>query len=229
MSYKTICIVPARKGSKSIKHKNLTKIKGKELIKYTLDICKYFKNDFFSVISTDSKKILSISKKYKIHNNGLRPAHLSGDKALTYDVLKYEILLTEKKFGKKYDYILLLQPTCPFRSREKITKALRIIKNNKKYDSVLSISDVGANHPERMKIIKNNKLINYTKKKYENLKPRQSLQKVYIRSGSIYLIKRKSFFKYKSFVGQNCYGLILTAKESINIDDKKDLIIANYT
>ena len=226
MNYKTICVVPARKGSKSIKHKNLSKIKGKELIKHTLDTCKHFRKDFLSVISTDSKKILNISKKYRMHHNGLRPAKLSGDKALTYDVLKYEILLTEKKLKKKFHYILLLQPTCPFRSIKKIKKALKIIKS-KKYDSVISISDVGANHPERMKIIKNNKLVNYTKKKYENLKPRQSLQKVFIRSGSIYLINRKSFFKYKSFVGRNCYGLVVSAKESINIDDKNDLIIAN--
>ena len=198
MKYKTICIVPARKGSKSIKHKNLRKVKGKELIKYTLDVCKKLKKDFFSVISTDSKKILNISKKYKLYFNGLRPPKLSGDKALTYDVLKYEVLLTEKKLRKKYD-------------------------------SVISISDVGANHPERMKIIKNNKLVNYTKNKYENLKPRQSLQKVFIRSGSIYLINRKSFFKYKSFVGRNCFGLVVSKKESINIDNKNDLLIANLS
>ncbi len=228
MKYKTICIVPARKGSKSIKHKNLRKVKGKELIKYTLDVCKKLKKDFFSVISTDSKKILNISKKYKLYFNGLRPPKLSGDKALTYDVLKYEVLLTEKKLRKKFDYILLLQPTCPFRSIEKIKKALKIIRR-KKYDSVISISDVGANHPERMKIIKNNKLVNYTKNKYENLKPRQSLQKVFIRSGSIYLINRKSFFKYKSFVGRNCFGLVVSKKESINIDNKNDLLIANLS
>ena len=176
MNYKTICIVPARKGSKSIKHKNLRKVKGKELIKYTLDICKKLKKDIFSVISTDSKKILNISKKYKLYFNGLRPPKLSGDKALTYDVLKYELLLTEKKLKKKFDYILLLQPTCPFRSLEKVKKALTIIKKGR-FDSVISISDVGANHPERMKIIKKNKLVNYTKKNMRILNQDKAFKK----------------------------------------------------
>ena len=222
----TICFIPARKGSKSIKNKNIALVKNQPLINYTFRIAKKFNRKFFSLVSTDSKKIINISKKFKINNNGIRPKKLSGDKILTYDVIKYELLKTEKKLKVVFENILVLQPTCPFRSEKLLNKALKLIKK-KKYDSVVTITDVGANHPERMKIIKNNKIVNYTKKKYENLKPRQSLQKVYIRSGSIYLIKRDAFFKHKSLVGKNCCGLIVSEKEAINIDDKKDLIIAN--
>jgi len=163
--------------------------------------------------------------KYKIINNGLRPKKLSGDKVLTFEVIKYELKKIEKKLKKKFKYILILQPTSPFRSKLTVQKALTEIKK-KKYDSITTVSDVGGMHPERMKIIKKGLLNNFTNKKKENLKPRQSLQKIYIRSGSIYLIKRNAFFKYKSLVGKNCKGIEVYGKEAINIDNKHDLILA---
>jgi CMP-N,N'-diacetyllegionaminic acid synthase len=222
----TICFVPARMGSKSIKFKNIKKVKNKELIKYTFEFCNLFKTKFITVVSTDSKKIIKISKKYKIYNNGLRPKKLSGDKILTFDVIKYELKLIEKQTKKKFENILVLQPTCPFRKETTLKKALNLIKK-KRFDSITTISDVGANHPERMKIIKNDLLLNYNNKKKENLKPRQSLKKVYIRSGSIYLIKRDAFFKNKSLVGNKCKGLVVVGKEQINIDNSFDLKLAN--
>ena len=61
------------------------------------------------------------------------------------------------------------------------------------------------------------------------MKPRQLLKKIYIRSGSFYLIKREVLLKKKTFVGDKCKGIITKGKEAINIDTYLDLIIAkNY-
>ena len=224
---KILCFIPARKGSKSIKNKNEVKIKGKELYKYTFDTAKKLISSFDVLVSTDSQKILRSSRIYGFYDNGLRPKFLSGDKVLTFDVLKYEIKKLEYIKKKKYDFILLLQVTCPFRDKNKIKKAIQTIKT-KKYDSVISIADVGANHPDRMKIIKNGILKNYNLKKFENMKPRQSLKKVFIRSGSFYLIQRNKLIKKKTFVGDFCKGIVVSDKEAINIDSYIDLVMARH-
>ena len=39
------------------------------------------------------------------------------------------------------------------------------------------------------------------------MKPRQKLPKVFFRSGSIYMIKRRSMINLNSMVGQKVYGL----------------------
>jgi CMP-N-acetylneuraminic acid synthetase len=104
-------------------------------------------------------------------------------------------------------------------------KALKYIKN-KKIDSVTTITNVGSFHPDRMKIFKNNKIFNFNNSKTENMKPLQVLKKVYIRSGSIYLIKRSAFLKYKSFVGISCRGIIVKDKFAVNIDTYNDLELA---
>ena len=116
----------------------------------------------------------------------------------------------------------MLQATVPFRNHKKIFLSLKKVNSNV-YDSVVSVSDVGAAHPLRMKIFKSKYLINYIKQKKENMKPRQSLQKVFLRSGSIYLFKRDVLMKTNSLVGQKCYGMVLKGKETINIDSIEQL------
>ena len=66
---------------------------------------------------------------------GLRPKKLSGDKAETKDVLKFEIKRIEKLKKKKYANILLLQATVPFRHYKKIFLSLKKI-NSKTFDSL---------------------------------------------------------------------------------------------
>ena len=59
----TICIIPARSGSKRLKNKNIINFFGKPMIAHVIEIAK--KSKLFSrvVVTTDSKKIVRISKK----------------------------------------------------------------------------------------------------------------------------------------------------------------------
>ena len=152
---------------------------------------------------------------------GLRPKSLSGDKVETKDVLKYE-LKKLKKYIKKYKNILLLQPTCPFRDPKKIILSLKKFKSGL-YDSAVSVVEVKTDHPLRMKVFKSKYLKNFIKQKKENTKPRQTHDKIFIRSGSIYLFNRDVLMKRNSVVGKKCYGLILKDKEAINIDTQDQL------
>lgn len=221
-----LCVIPARMGSKAIKLKNFKKLNNKPLIQYSIDTAKKLKKYCDIVISSDYKKI----KKIIISNNlffyGFRPKKLSGDKTLTIDVVKYELKKIQKILKKKYRYILLLQPTSPIRDYKKIIKAINIIKNKKAINSVISIKDVDANHPVRMKtLMKNNIVKNFLNNKKENMKPRQNLKKVYIRSGSFYLIKVDKMLKGNSLVADKCYGIIVKDLEASNIDNMQDFII----
>ena len=180
------------------------------------------------MLQPDSKKYLDIAKKY-LKVNSLRPSKLSSDYVKTYDVFKYELKKIEKKLSKKFKYLLLLQPTVPFRKKKDLIQALKYIRQ-KNVDSVVSLNSVGGNHPYRMKIINKRKLVvNFMSFKKENMEPIQKLPKIYIRSGSIYLIKRSAFFKYKNLIGAKVKPIIVKGKYSINVDSSDDLLIArNY-
>ena len=86
-----LCIIPARKGSKRIKNKNIVNFRGLPLIQHTFNTAKKIKTKFDILVSTDSKKIKKLALENNFYFLGLRPKKLSGDKAETKDVLKFEI------------------------------------------------------------------------------------------------------------------------------------------
>ncbi len=219
---KCLCIIPARSGSKRIKNKNIIRLNGKPLIYYTIRFAKKLNFVDEIIFSSDSRRYLNLAKKYKINNLSLRPKKISSDNSQTIDVVKYEI----NKI-KKYDYILLLQPTTPFRNIKDFKKAYRILINNK-CDSVITVNLVNNFHPYRMKIFKGNILKNFMNLKKENFKAVKHLPKVFVRSGSMYFFKRENISKYNSILGKKTYGIEVKGKNTINIDEKEDLILAKH-
>ena len=75
MKKKILCTICARKGSKGLKNKNLLKLLGKPLIYHTLDQAKKIRSFTKIVVSSNSKKILDISKK-KTDFSILRPEEI---------------------------------------------------------------------------------------------------------------------------------------------------------
>ena len=120
-----LCVIPARKGSKGIKNKNLQIVKRIPLIEHTLIFAKKIKKYCDIVVSSDSKKILKIGNKYNFISNEIRPKNISKDNAETIDVVKYEVKRLEKIKKKIYNYVLLLQPTVPFRNLKNTLLAIR--------------------------------------------------------------------------------------------------------
>lgn len=222
MTKKYICIIPARAGSRGIKNKNIQKIKNIPLIQHTINTAKKLSKYCDIIVSTNSTKIKKIVEKNKLPFFGLRPEKLASAFVQTKDVVRYELKKIEKKLNKKYFGILLLQPTCPVRDHRKIIKSFKIVEK-KKFDSVVSIKDAETFHPYRMKVIRKGYLKNFMKFKKENMIPRQKLPKVYIRSGSIYIIERNVFLKRRSLVGYKAFGFELKGLETVDIDTLSNL------
>ena len=135
---KVLCIIPARKGSKGIKLKNLEKINNKPLIYYPITAAKKSKviDDIF--VSTDSSKIADVSKKYGAQVPFLRKKKFAGDFVTTEDTLKNALIEFEKFKKTKYDICVFLTCTNLFRKIDWIKKAVNILKIKKNIDSVFS-------------------------------------------------------------------------------------------
>jgi CMP-N-acetylneuraminic acid synthetase len=230
IKYKILAVIPARKNSKRVPNKNMQLINRKPLIYYTIVEALKSKKITNVVLTTDSQKIFNYGKKFKKLNVPfLRPVKLAGDKIESLPVVKHATINMEKIKKIKYDFILLLQPTCPMRTSFDIDKAINLIIS-KKADTVISLSDVGPNHPFRMKkILKNGKIFNiFDNLKKENMKPIQKLKKFYIRNGAIYISKRNVIFTKKSLVGKKVFPYFMSSESNINIDTFDDLYLARY-
>lgn len=220
---KTLGIIPARSGSKGIKDKNIIQINGKPLLKYTIEEAhKSILNEV--ILSTDSEVYQRLTKGTRVRCPILRPKELSTDSALTIDVV-HHILDYLNKIGENFDIVMLLQPTCPLRSHRLINNSIKIMTEDKSIDSIVSVVEVGGNHPFRMKRIENDRLINFIDQGFEDLRPRQDLPKVYLRSGSIYCIRYNELKRYNSLVGKNVYPIIENPEDHVNLDTIDDLYL----
>ena len=122
---KYLAIIVARKNSKGLKNKNIIKINSKPCIEWTF--IESEKSKFLDkiLLSTDSKKIMTLAKKYKILIPFIRPDHLAEDETPVLEVIKHALSWVKKNTHQKFDNIILLQPTSFI-----FQKIRRIIKQN---------------------------------------------------------------------------------------------------
>lgn len=220
-------IIPARGGSKGLPRKNLKKLHGLPLIRYTIDAA-LNSNLSEVVVSTEDEEIASLAILSGCKVPFVRPYELASDTARSIDVAIHALKAMEEILNTRLDAIMLLQPTTPFRNNQDINNALELIAKDEKATSVISVVDVRAHHPARMKYIENGVLIDPDFcEKYEN-QNRQELQPMYIRNGAVYLTKRETILS-SSFKGSRSLALIMPEERSINIDTLSDFELAEWT
>ena len=142
MKKKILALVLARRGSIRLKNKNILKLNGKHIVEWTFEQLskKSIKKIFVDVlVSTDSKKILNLSRKYKLLSPWLRPKSLSNKTSSSAESALHALNWYESNKKEKVDGLFLFQPTSPFRNDKKIILAIKIFsKTNKQVVSVCS-------------------------------------------------------------------------------------------
>ena len=218
-------VIPARGGSKGVPRKNIKELNGKPLIGYTIEAALASKLDRV-IVSTDDIEIKEVVNKLGVDTPFCRPEELGSDTAKSIDVAVHALKTMEKIDSVTYDAFMLLQPTTPFRTSQDIDESINMLIETGS-DSVISVVDVEAYHPARMKFLQKGKLIDppYCES-YEN-QNRQELSSMYIRNGAIYLTKRETLLN-NSYKGTDCFGLVMPSERSINIDTLTDFEYAEW-
>ena len=135
---KTICIIPARGGSKGLKNKNIMLVNGHPLIAYVISNAldsKVFDSIF---VSTDSNKIANIAKQYGAEVPFLRSKKLAQDLSTTEETLKNALIQYEKYKSIKFDICVYMTATDIFRQTSEIKKAVNCLIKNKDIESCFS-------------------------------------------------------------------------------------------
>lgn len=216
----TICIIPARKGSKRIKNKNIIKLNNIPLIGHVIKTA--LKSKIFSkvIVSTDSKKIQSIAKKYGADVPFIRSKKLSNDFTTTRDVL---IDCVKKIKAEKIKYIFCIYPTAILIDKNDLIKSFRKIKKYN-YDYLIAISKFNSSPLRSLKVISQKRII-FKKLKYKNLRS-QDLSQEYFDTGSFYIWKTKSILKKRVKWPKKSTYYELSNLKSVDINTKEDLDLA---
>lgn len=214
-----VAIIPCRANSKSIPNKNLQKIGNKSLVNLAVEGAKEAAMFHKIVISTDMPTIMEeYAKDLKVEILK-RPTNLCEDTSEMSDVIYHAI---KNSAVPDSWYVWLLQPTSPFRSLEDFKEIKRVIDKGQP-DSLISVVNVGANHPNRMYFIKRNNLFPL---RFTNFSNKQDLKPAYLRNGAFYVVNCGAFKRYKKFHLDTCIPYEMPTERSVNIDTWLDLLFA---
>ena len=228
-----LILVPARAGSKSIPNKNTILLSGAPLLSWTAKVAIDSHLSKNIILSTDSKEIAQLGKEMGLTVPFIRPKDLAQDRTLQLDVIKHAVSVLSENFNMKFDSIMLLQPTSPFRSRESVVKSYNYFcKYNA--DTLITISDISKFAPSTKYLAEKSllpdlfqlELLSDEKQKQNKGTLRQDFEQVWWRNGSVYIFKTVTLLNSNSLYGGKTIGMPTNSVESVNIDTPDDLALA---
>lgn len=195
---KIIALQTARKGSKSVRHKNTLPIHGKPLFLHNIvhaQESSYITNVY---ISTDDETICSYSNDYNFHIIH-RPDELAGDLASHHDVILHSLYEIEKKEGELIDILVILLGNSLGAITNDLNDGIKLLIDNPKADSCMSVSEFNMFNPFRaykslngyLETVVDQSFI-IANQKHQNINDKQSAGDIFFFNGSFWICRRQA-------------------------------------
>lgn len=221
---RSLAVIPARKGSKGLPGKNIKRLGGVALLQHIAKSALRVSPAMDVILSTDDGEIANVGKAAGLNTPALRPPSLATDTASSADVMLHELEQAESRNGTRYEFAVLLQPTCPFTTPETIERALHLLEKDA-LDFVGTVVPLIDTHPAYM-------LKNSGGDKFEpafstyGQTTRQGLEPFFARSGNVYATRRDALVANRSLIQANAAYVRVSREEATNINDQYDWAIA---
>ena len=209
-----IAVIPARKGSKRIKDKNIKLFFNKPMIAWTILTLKKSKLFDQIIVTSDSLKILKIAKKYGADIVIKRSKLLSNDYTPTYPVIVDAI--------NKITDIFLIENVCcvypcnPFLNIKDMYKCFLLLKKSK---NSFIFPIVRYSHPiQRALKLSNNFNLSYISERFTK-KRTQDLSPSFYDAGQFYLATKSSWLNKKK---KNLKAIEIPSWRAHDIDNFSD-------
>jgi len=217
-----IAIIPARAGSKGLPGKNTRSLCGKPLIAWSIESALKARHVDEVVVSTDGDEIARIAAQFGAQVPFRRPAELAADTASTFSAVEHA-LNHYTGLGRRFDLVVLLEPTSPLREDTDIDRMLeRLAAHWDRFDAVISIGEV-REHPSIMKRLRGEEIEPYCPELTQTTR-RQDNGPAYFPYGVAYIIKATTLLEEKTFYARRSTYHIVNRYQGYEIDDLHDFL-----
>lgn len=222
--HQVTALIPARGGSKGVPRKNMRSLGGKPLVAWPIDIAKEVSAIDRIVVSTDDENIAACAEEHAAEVEW-RPKKLATDDALVIDAIRHHLDLWKQR-GTEVSILVLLEPTCPFRSVGDVERSLNMLVQAN-CDSVATFCEAEVNPWRTWRVNEEGKVETFVEEA-DPWSPRQELPEAHQLNGAVY-----AFFaerlprKHKGILFGQLKGITMPKERSIDIDTEIDLLVAN--
>lgn len=217
---RTICIIPARGGSKRIPRKNIKDFLGKPIIAYSIEAA--LQSGIFDevMVSTDDEEIANIALQYGATVPFMRSTTNANDYATTADVL-LEVLDCYAQQGISFDALCCLYATAPFVSTAHLQDGFALL--TEEIDSAFTV--VPYSYPIQRSLLVTEGKTRMAHPEYQSSRS-QDLETHYHDAGQFYFSTVDNLRKNKSLWGSKTAPLILSELEVQDLDTLIDWSLA---
>jgi N-acylneuraminate cytidylyltransferase len=138
---RVLAVIPARGGSKGLPGKNIRPLAGLPLLAHSIRAAALTPEVTRCVVTTDSAEIADVARAHGGDVPFLRPAELAADDTPMAPVVRHALECVETEEGRRYDALLLLDPTSPARVPAQLAEAARRLATTPALDGVVSVSE----------------------------------------------------------------------------------------
>lgn len=219
-----IGLIPARRGSKRVKGKNMALLNGKPLLQYAIESAKESKIFREIVVSSDWDECLALADALGV-SCLCRPPELCQDASHDFEWVSHAL----GEFPG-FDIFAILRPTSPFRTSFTILKAFFEFSMNK-CDSLRAVEKTRS-HPGKSWVLFNGYMMPVMDTKIGGFPSydlsTQALGDVYCQNGCIHIAHTYVLEKYHNVSGELIRPYFTTDREAIDINDPEDLEFAEW-
>ena len=221
-----LAVVPARGGSKGVPLKNLREVAGRSLVARVGDVIADVPEIDRAVVSTDHAGIAKAAEEAGIAAPFMRPENISGDFIGDLDVLTHALQASEEIDGRRYDIVVMLQPTSPLRTAAQVSATIRMLVEGN-WDSVWTVSpsDSKAHPLKQLKVADG--AMDYYDPAGSQIIARQQMGTVYHRNGIAYALKSECLLGQRTIKGQRSGALIIEGHH-VSIDTEWDFKLVEF-
>jgi len=218
-------LITARGGSKSVPRKNLVPVGGKPLIAWTIESALKSQRLDRVIVSTDDMEIARVAAEWGAEVPFMRPKELAEDDSPHIDVVIHAVQWLEEHERWSAEYVVLLQPTSPLRTAADIDGAIEMAKE-KEAVAVIGVVETHAHPYLTRKMTEHGVLEDFIPTEIPYLY-RQGLPPAYFINGAVFVNRRDSLLKKRTFYPSGMYGYVMPAERSLQIDSPWDLYLAD--
>ena len=137
-----LIVIPARGGSKGLPGKNVRTLGDIPLLGWTAQAVRYSSvSEATCILSTDDEQIAKIGRSVGLEVPFIRPSELAKDETPSDALVIHALDWMETNYGNRAKYVMLLQPTSPFRPPEILSQAVKMLENSS-VDGVIGVKSI---------------------------------------------------------------------------------------
>lgn len=213
-----IAVIPARSGSTRLKDKNIYPIKGKPLIRWSVESVLQSGQFDRVIVSTDGDHIFEAVSDLPVERHK-RPREHATVKATALNAMLD--LMNSIEPSDLFAYFL---PTCPFVSSDDIKSGVELLQHDD-VDFVVSMTEI----PETIQLACNMKN-GWVMPIFDNLECGMTnskfIKKYHKPSGAFYMGKWGKILEHKNFFKGNVKGVVMPSERSVDINNIDDIYVA---